>query len=82
MTAGGAILDGGGSAINITATTANLIAASNIGTAADPLETSVGTLNATTTGGGIFVNEANAVTLGNVSSGGGTTSLSATPAAI
>ena len=71
LTAGGAILDGDGSAINITATTANLIAASNIGTAVDPLEISVGTLNATTTGGGIFVNEANAVTRGNISAGGG-----------
>ena len=71
LTAGGAILDGDGSAINITAMTANLIAVSNIGTAVDPLEISVGTLNATTTGGGIFVNEANAVTLGNISAGGG-----------
>ena len=71
VAAGGAILDGGGSAINITAATANLTAASNIGTGVDPLETSVGTLNASTTGGGIFVSEANAVTLGNISAGGG-----------
>jgi hypothetical protein len=71
VAAGGAILDGDGSAINITATTANLIAASNIGTAADPVETSIGTLNATTTEGGIFITEANAVTLGHVLAGGG-----------
>jgi len=71
VTAGGAILDGDGSAINITATTANLITASNIGTVVNPLETSVGTLNASTAGGGIFVSEANAVTLGNISAGSG-----------
>ena len=70
VTAGGAILDGDASAINITATTANLIAASNIGTAVDPLETNVGTLNASTTSGGYF-NEANAVTLANIPAGGG-----------
>jgi trimeric autotransporter adhesin len=71
LTAGGAILDGDGSAINITATIANLIGASNIGTVVDPLETSVGMLNGSTTGGGIFVSEANAVILGNISAGGG-----------
>jgi trimeric autotransporter adhesin len=76
VTAGGAILDGDASAINITATTASLIAASTIGTAVDPLETNVGTLNASTTSGGIFINEANGITLGDISAGGGNIAIS------
>ncbi len=70
ITATGAITDANGPANNITATTANLTGAS-VGTAGDPIETSVGTLNATTTTGGIFVTQANAVTLGNIVAGAG-----------
>ncbi len=70
VTANGPITDANGPANNITAATANLAGAS-IGTAGDPIEISVGTLNSTTTAGGIFVTEANAVTLGNVVAGAG-----------
>ncbi len=70
LTATGTITDANGPAANITATTANLTGAS-VGTAGDPMDTSVGTLNATTTAGGIYVTQANAVTLGNVVAGAG-----------
>ncbi len=70
VTATGAITDANGSTNNITAATANLTGAI-VGTAGDPIETSVGTLNATSIAGGIFVTQANAVTLGNVVAGAG-----------
>ena len=67
----GSILDGNGGANNLTASTANLSAANNIGTPGDPLDTTVNVLNASTTAGGIFISEADAVTLGTVSATGG-----------
>ncbi len=70
VTANGAITDANGPANNITATTANLTGAS-IGTAGDPIETNLGTLNAATSAGGIFVTEAGPITLSNVVAGTG-----------
>ncbi len=67
----GAITDSNGGANNITATTANLTAGTNIGTAVDPIETDVAILNATSGGGGVFITEANAVTINNVVAAGG-----------
>ncbi|MDQ7825826.1 MAG: hypothetical protein RDV48_23695, partial [Candidatus Eremiobacteraeota bacterium] len=54
---------------DISAVTLNLTAGTTIG-AVNPLETSVGTLNAATTNGGIWINEENDVTLNNVVAGG------------
>ncbi len=72
----GSILDGNGGANNLTASTANLSAANNIGTSGDSLDTTVNVLNASTTAGGIFVSEADAVTLGTVSATGGNIAIS------
>ena len=72
----GSILDGNGGANNLTASTANLSAANNIGTTGAPLDTTVNVLNASTTAGGIFISEADAVTLGTVSATGGNIAIS------
>jgi hypothetical protein len=72
----GSILDGNGGANNLTASTGNLSATNSIGTAGDPLDTTVNVLNASTTAGGIFVSEADAVTLGTVSATGGNIAIS------
>ena len=72
----GSILDGNSGANNLTASTANLSAANSIGTTGDPLDTTVNVLNASTTAGGIFVSEADAVTLGTVSATGGNIAIS------
>jgi filamentous hemagglutinin family protein len=71
VTSAGAISDTNGAANNISATTTNLTAAANIGTAVDPIEMNVATLNATSTGGGVFIAEADGVTVNNVLAGGG-----------
>jgi hypothetical protein len=72
----GSILDGNGGANNLNASTANLSAANSIGTTGDPLDTTVNVLNATTTAGGIFVSETDAVTLGTVIATGGNIAIS------
>jgi hypothetical protein len=61
----GAIMDGNGPANNITAGTVTLTG-TEIGTTNDSLETAVGTLNATTVNGSIFIAETDAVTLGTI----------------
>ncbi|MCM3903529.1 MAG: hypothetical protein ND866_17635, partial [Pyrinomonadaceae bacterium] len=72
----GSILDGNVGANNLNASTANLTAANSIGTTGDPLDTTVNVLNASTTAGGIFISEADAVTLGTVSATGGNIAVS------
>ena len=72
----GSIFDGNGGANNLIASTANLSAANSIGTTGDPLDTTVNVLNASTTAGGIFFSEADAVTLGTVSATGGNIAIS------
>ena len=71
ITSAGGITDTNGAGANISANTASLTASANIGTSGDPIETTVGTLNATATAGGIYINETDAVELGNVFAGGG-----------
>jgi len=71
ITSAGGITDTNGAGANISANTANLTSSANIGTSGDPIETTVGTLNATATAGGIYINETDAVELGNVFAGGG-----------
>jgi len=66
----GAITDANAATDNITASTANLTAGTNIATSGDPLETTVGTLNATANAGGVFISEADAVTLGTITATG------------
>lgn len=61
---------------NIAASTATLAAGTGIGTAANWLDTSVDTLNATTNTGGIYILEADGVTLNNVKAGAGDVDIS------
>jgi hypothetical protein len=77
LSAAGAIVDGDGAGINISANSANL-AAANVGSAANPLETAVGTLNATANAGGVYVAEADGVTVNNVVAHGGNVAISNT----
>ena len=70
----GSILDGGDSAKEITAATAVLTAATNIGIGANALETQVSNLEATAATGGIWIDNMNALTIGGI---GATTGLSA-----
>jgi len=58
----GAMLDGNGAAVNIRGGTADLTAA-RVGTNADALETDLGTVKALATGGGIYLSEANGITV-------------------
>jgi hypothetical protein len=70
----GAILDGdNGADVDVTAPTLALSASTGIGSAATPLHTEVGALNALTSTGGIFINNGNAapVTLTLNTGGGG-----------
>jgi hypothetical protein len=78
ITSAGSITDTNGAVNNINASTATLTAAENIGTAGDPIETTVGTLNATATAGGISIAEADGVTLNNIVAGGGNVTISNT----
>jgi hypothetical protein len=73
ITSAGGITDINGPAANISANTVNLAASANIGTSGDPIETTVGTLNATATTGGIYIYETDTVTLNNVVAGGNVT---------
>jgi hypothetical protein len=62
LSAAGEMIDGNGVAVNVTASTASL-SASKIGTSLDKIETSVGTLSAAATSGGVFLTEADGLTL-------------------
>jgi hypothetical protein len=55
LTAGGSILEGSGG--SLTAPSANLSAGTGIGTAANPIGTTLNTLNATAGNGGIFIQQ-------------------------
>ncbi|MBI2264521.1 MAG: filamentous hemagglutinin N-terminal domain-containing protein [Armatimonadetes bacterium] len=63
----GAIVDGNAGVRNITASTATLSADGDIASSIRPLDTAVGTLNAASAGGSIYIAEANAITVNNVS---------------
>ncbi|MFH0803101.1 MAG: hypothetical protein V2A78_12060, partial [bacterium] len=65
----GSILDGNGAAVNFTGGTLTLNAQSNIGVSGNPLEMSVGTLNATASTGSMYLAEANSVVLGTFVAG-------------
>jgi outer membrane protein OmpA-like peptidoglycan-associated protein len=77
IAANGAITDGNGSANNVTAGSATLTG-SSIGTLADPIETSVSTLDAASTAGGLFINQTGPVVLNNMVANGGNVVLSST----
>ena len=66
LTAGSAIVDDGSAATAVVAPSTALTAATGIGSLAAPLDTNVDNLEATTTTGGVFVSEANALTIGGV----------------
>jgi hypothetical protein len=76
LTSAGAITDAAGANIAVT-TNANLTGTS-IGDPSNPLNTSVGTINATSTAGSIFINEANALTIGTVVANGAGSSVTIT----
>jgi len=73
ITSGGAITDGGDGNVDIVAGTTTLTATAGIGTFADSIDTNITNLMASAAGaGGIFINEANALTLsGGLSTAGG-----------
>jgi outer membrane protein OmpA-like peptidoglycan-associated protein len=77
VTATGAIPDANGAANNITASTATLIG-SGIGTAADPIETNVGTLNASSSAAGIFIAQTGPLVLNTVTAVAGNIAISNT----
>ncbi len=64
--AGGALLDANGASTNITAGSARLTAQDGIGSAANPLETSLALLAAGTARGGVFIAEANGLEIGRI----------------
>ncbi len=66
LTAGSAIVDDGNTATAVVAPSTALTASTGIGSLAAPLDTNVDNLEATTTTGGVFVSEANALTIGGV----------------
>lgn len=73
----GAITNGNGAALNISANTAALTATTGIGTGAGgALKTALNNLEARTTTGGVFIDEADALTVGGVT--GSLTGVSAT----
>jgi trimeric autotransporter adhesin len=78
VSAGGAIVDGDGAGTNITANSASLTAASSVGSAANPLETAVATLNATANADGVYMAEVDGVTVNNVVANGGHVAVSNT----
>lgn len=68
LTASGGVLDGNGAALNITASSLAIDAAATIGTSLDPMEISVGNLEARTGIGGIFLaNTGSVLNIGGVS---------------
>jgi hypothetical protein len=70
LNAGTGMIVGGTSLVDIAALSASLSAGSGIGLSGDAVHTSVGTLNASSSGGSIYVVESDAVTLGEVVSSG------------
>ncbi|MCL5060088.1 MAG: filamentous hemagglutinin N-terminal domain-containing protein [Candidatus Thermoplasmatota archaeon] len=70
LNAAGAITDNNGATNNLSAASANLTAGSAIGTAADALDTTVATLGATANAGGVYIAEADAVTLNAIEAKG------------
>ncbi|MDP2156821.1 MAG: hypothetical protein Q8K68_03825, partial [Nitrospirota bacterium] len=67
----GQILDNNGAAMNIVGNVMTLTATSGIGTALECIETTVNTINATTTTGGIYLCQTGACLLENVVAGAG-----------
>ena len=63
---GGAVVDGNGAALNVTAAALAVQAAAGVGTAADPLETGVAGLEALTDTGGLFLSNTGDLTVGGV----------------
>ncbi|MDF1822646.1 MAG: LysM peptidoglycan-binding domain-containing protein, partial [Alcanivoracaceae bacterium] len=66
VNAGGDILDGGDAATDILATNVNLQAGGDIGETSDALDTSVSTLAASATSGGIYINESDGLIVDDV----------------
>jgi filamentous hemagglutinin family protein len=69
LEAGGSILDGNASVVNVSGGSGSLSAVGNIGSSSDALETSVGSLSATALGGSIFIDESDDITLRSVTGG-------------
>jgi len=67
----GSVTDAGGAGDTVTATMLAVTASTGIGTAGNTLSTFVGTLEATTATGGVFVTNVGALTLGDVNSANG-----------
>jgi hypothetical protein len=66
---GGAITDGNTATNNLTAGNAILIATAGVGTAADPIETTISRLEAAGGTGGVFVTDADSLTIGGIDAG-------------
>jgi len=66
----GSIVAGSGTGINIRARVTNLNARGDIGQSSDPLRTTIGTVVATAAGGGIYINETDALILENLFTSG------------
>lgn len=70
-TTAGAIVDGGDTHVDLVSVTGTAtLSALSIGTEVDVIETTVGTLDATATNGGIYVHETDDLTLGTVAANG------------
>jgi Ca2+-binding RTX toxin-like protein len=67
LTAAGSVLDGDTSGIDVSGTTAVLVAGGGIGTANNALETQVSKLEAAASGGGIWLTNAGGLTIGGIS---------------
>ncbi|GEM_PF-3160615 len=70
LVAGGDIVDGNAAAINISAGDLQTTIGGNIGLEADPLETAVATLTASTNTGGIFIANSGALNVNSAQGGG------------
>jgi filamentous hemagglutinin family protein len=70
VTAGGAITDANGASLNLSGTSASLTAGTAIGTLADSLEGTLGSLNLTASGGGAFFSNSQALTLSSLNING------------
>lgn len=66
---GGAIADGNAAANNLTAGNAILTADGGVGTVADPIETTLSRLEAVGGTGGVFVTDADSLTIGGIDAG-------------
>ena len=71
---GGAVLDINGAANNITALSAVFTTITGVGTLADMIETTLGSLEADGLNGGVFIAETDALTIGGISAMNGVTS--------